>query len=92
MVTVHELRIEQHFLDALLDGTKTFEVRLNDRGYQKGDLLVFWDLGVDVIPTPRRWFKVTYVHSGLGMEHGYVVLGVQPYTKADFELRAGAES
>lgn len=37
----HQLEIETHYLDALIAGTKTFEVRKNDRFYQKGDVLEF---------------------------------------------------
>jgi hypothetical protein len=35
----HFLKVQPPYMDALLDGTKTFEVRKNDRGYQKGDTL-----------------------------------------------------
>lgn len=69
----HELKIEQQFLAALLDGSKTFEVRLNDRGYQKGDVLEFWDSDF----CEFREFEVTYVHSGLGLAPSYVVLAVR---------------
>ena len=74
----HELKIEQHYLDALLDGSKTFEVRINDRGYQKGDILQFH--GYDGVEVSANWksfnFEVTYVHSGLGLAPNYVVMSV----------------
>jgi hypothetical protein len=37
----HVLKIKDVYLDALLSGEKTFEYRVDDRFYQKGDLLVF---------------------------------------------------
>jgi hypothetical protein len=40
-MTVHKLKVQQQYFEALFDGTKTCEVRYNDRDYQVGDLLVF---------------------------------------------------
>lgn len=37
----HQLKIRSAYLDALLRGEKTFEYRINDRFYQKGDVLIF---------------------------------------------------
>jgi hypothetical protein len=34
---VHELKVVPPYFDALCRGTKTFEVRRNDRAYQAGD-------------------------------------------------------
>ena len=68
----HELKIDRVYLDALIDGSKTFEVRYNDRGYQRGDLLRFYDGRIQRF----REFEVTYVHSGLGIKEGWVALAV----------------
>ena len=35
---VHNIKIRESFAEAVMRGDKTFEVRKNDRGYQKGDL------------------------------------------------------
>lgn len=37
----HELKILEPFADAITNGEKTFEVRRNDRNFQKGDLVKF---------------------------------------------------
>lgn len=72
-MTVHDLKIDEPFLDALLDGSKTFEIRYNDRGYQTGDRLEFWhSAGSKFVQ-----FDVTYVLSGHGLKEGYVCLGVK---------------
>lgn len=36
----HELKIEPAYFEAVLSGAKTFEIRYNDRGYQKGDTVI----------------------------------------------------
>lgn len=40
MVT-HRLKVLIKYADAIMDGTKTFEVRKNDRDYEVGDKIVF---------------------------------------------------
>jgi ASC-1-like (ASCH) protein len=72
----HELKIDTAYLDQLVEGSKTFEIRYNDRGYQKGDWLCFCGkkYGSD--------YEVTYVHSGLGLKEGFVALGVKRIDKS----------
>lgn len=40
-MTTHRLKVLIKYADAIMDGTKTFEVRKNDRGYKVGDKIVF---------------------------------------------------
>ena len=35
----HQIKILESFADAVYSGEKNFEVRKNDRGYQKGDVV-----------------------------------------------------
>jgi ASC-1-like (ASCH) protein len=69
----HSLKIEPQYLQNLLDGKKRFEVRINDRDYQVGDELEFWDSDYQ----GYRIFKVLHIHSGLGMKENYVGLSVE---------------
>lgn len=41
----HELKIEPRFYARVADGSKTFEIRDNDRGFQFGDAVILreWD-------------------------------------------------
>jgi len=72
---IHKLKIEANYFKNLLSGIKKVEIRLNDRDYQRGDILQF-DVYLD-----GRWvertFEITHIHSGLGMEGNYVALSVQ---------------
>ena len=38
----HVLKVAPEYWPALVDGSKTFEVRRNDRAYQRGDVLVLY--------------------------------------------------
>ncbi|NOH96267.1 DUF3850 domain-containing protein [Vibrio sp. 99-70-13A1] len=34
---LHQVKIQSEYLDSIIDGKKTFEIRKNDRGYRLGD-------------------------------------------------------
>ena len=77
----HSLKIEPQYLENLLSGKKTAEIRLNDRDYQVGDILEFYNhmasfgSRMDYVS-----FEVTHIHSGLGLKENYVVLSVKHST------------
>ena len=79
----HYIKIRQSFADAVYFGEKTFEVRKNDRGYQKGDVVwfkVLYDsdkLEMTCHPLNSVPYEITYVLSGWGIEDGYVVFGIK---------------
>lgn len=70
---IHELKIEKSYLDKLHDGAKKAEVRLNDRDYQVGDKLCFYNFK----ESSDEFFRITHIHMGLGMKEGYVVLSLE---------------
>ena len=80
---VHMIKIRESFANAVLRGDKTFEIRKNDRGYQKGDSVQFTVLydsdGCEMIdhPLSKNLYEITYVLSGWGIEDGYVVFGIK---------------
>ena len=80
---LHTIKIKESFAEAVLSGDKTFEVRLNDRGYQKGDkvrFIVLYDRGgCENIahPLSKKTYVITYVLSGWGIQEGYVVFGIK---------------
>ena len=79
----HYIKIRQSFADAVYSGEKTFEVRNNDRGYQKGDTVWFTvlrddeNIKVSDHPLNKVPYEITYVLSGWGIEEGYVVFGIK---------------
>ena len=74
----HKLKILPQYYDAVLSGKKPFEVRENYRGFQKGDGLRMrkWDAKAECYLNCSLTATITYVHSGLGVAPGYVVLGL----------------
>ena len=81
MIITHEIKLLETFADAVLDGRKNFEVRENDRGYQRGDTVKF--IVVDKAgkrvehPLETEEFVITYVLSGWEIKDGYVVFGIR---------------
>lgn len=82
----HELKIEKPWADAKLCGDKLFEIRYNDRGFQKGDYIRYTviddahRMSPNKLPHPltQCLFQITYVQWYKGLEPGYVVIGEVP--------------
>lgn len=81
---LHRIKLSEDFAEAVLNGDKSFEIRKNDRGYQKGDTVVFQVVERDnpvfeiaSSPLNGRLFEITYVISGWGLQDGYVVFGIR---------------
>lgn len=73
---IHKIKIEDDYYDQIIAGDKNFEIRFNDRGYNKGDILIFLDeYGIERDEEIK--FKIKYVHSGFGMAENFVVLGIE---------------
>lgn len=77
----HNLKIRIEFCNSVLDGTKCFEVRENDRGFQKGDTVMFNPVDKMGFHIPHeietKVYEITYVLSGWGIKEGYVVFGIK---------------
>ena len=78
---IHELKILKSFADAIISGDKTFEVRHNDRGFQKGDKVRF---KVEDLSEKRedhaiseKLYEITYVLNSWGINEGFVVFSIK---------------
>lgn len=92
---IHELKCHPVSFVRLKDGTKTFEVRVNDRMYQAGDLLHLREWAPSVHPVSallggggytgeELWMLVSFVASGevFGLDLDvHVILAVRPTSK-----------
>lgn len=76
---IHELKIEPKYLSEISNGDKNFEIRKNDRNFQRGDFLALneWEdggyTGESII------VKILYVFSDSRYcKDGYVVMSIKP--------------
>ena len=87
---LHELKILHGYLVDITIGTKTFELRKNDRDYQEGDLIRFIDIGEDDTTTTKcryephidenTLYRITYVLKNVekyGLDKDYCILAIK---------------
>lgn len=74
----HELKILPQYMDAVISGNKTFELRKNDRDFQVGDTFILreWENGKY---TGRHFIQaISYVLKDCpeyGLADGYCIFG-----------------
>jgi hypothetical protein len=78
----HELKTHPPYFGAVLSGAKRFEIRVNDRDYQVGDLVLLreWDpeAGAYTGAVLRRRISYVTEAEGLGLlREGVVVFGME---------------
>lgn len=90
MPTEHILNTLPEYWDAVERGEKTFEVRRDDRGFQRGDTVVLARLdrhasGAVSKSDRRLRFTIGWILTGgqFGIEPGYVVLALHPEAPHD---------
>ncbi len=78
-MTRHELKCWPDYFAAIRAGTKTFEMRRNDRGFQLGDIVVLreFDPATEDYTGQTEERQITYLLSeeGFGFIHGWVAIG-----------------
>ena len=80
----HDIKVWPEFFEALALGLKTWEVRLNDRGYKMGDLLVLreWDPKDGEMTGRALQARVSYVaYNPPGCEAGVVIMSLTEVKK-----------
>lgn len=80
---IHRLKIEEPYANAVVSGDKNFEVRYDDRGYQKGDIVRFQTVNdkgesVDHMINGAEYI-ITYALHGFGIKEGWCVFGIKEY-------------
>lgn len=77
----HLLKVWDEYIFDIATGRKPFEVRRNDRNFQKGDSLTLegYDPIKQAYTDKRVEVDVTYILEGgrFGIETGYVVMGIK---------------
>lgn len=78
-MTHHILKCDLPYFDAVESGDKTFEIRRNDRGYQKGDTISLcpaYEGSPWLFGDPVGLWEITYV-TGFQQKEGFVVFGIK---------------
>lgn len=79
---IHDLKCWPKFYDAILNGTKTFELRADDRSppFEVGDELVLREYEPPAYTGRAARAVVTYVLRGFpGLASGFCILGIGPH-------------
>jgi len=79
MARTHELKCWPSYFEPIRRNEKRFDVRRDDRGFQKGDTVRLreWDSKTQGYTGNDEFRKIKYILTGgqFGIEPGYVVLG-----------------
>ena len=77
MSSIHHVKTWPAYWEAIADGRKTFEIRIDDRRYAEGDTVYHheWDPDASVRTGRVMRAQVGYVLHGpaFGLAHGFVV-------------------
>jgi len=90
----HEIKIEPHYYQSVINGSKTCEIRKDDRDYQVNDKIIFKlltdektvrgfdeEYDGDWLIMNRNVFVITHVLRGgqLGLYQNWVALSIKKY-------------
>lgn len=73
---IHELKIESAHFEAVKERIKSFEIRYNDRGYQKGDSVRLKEYVNSHYTGNNRLVKILYV-TAFQQKENWVVFGFE---------------
>ena len=87
-MTTHDVKCWPEFFCAIEDGTKPFDLRLNNRNYAIGDVCLFREYDPNKNDYTGRSIRrlITYVMEGVGhgaiaplqgLQRGYCILGLR---------------
>ena len=75
----HRLKIMPEFFQAVVDGSKTFELRKDDRGYKVGDELVLCEWDGQAFTGRECRCDISYILKEYdGLNPDYAILGIVP--------------
>lgn len=79
MAKIIELKILPNYYEAVKKGEKTFELRLNDRNYEVGDILILKEYDGSQFSGRSVTVIITYIlqDCGFGLADGYAILSIK---------------
>ena len=86
-MATHKIKAWPDYFKAVVDGSKTFELRKNDRDFHVGDKLELQEYDPLAVSSPytgkKQKVKIKYIISGddegfrFGLQPGYVCMSIQ---------------
>lgn len=85
-MTIHTLKLNDRYFDAVANGIKTFEIRKDDRGFRVGDVLRLYRVNDEGMFTPGSQthpifvvvrYILTHADFPAGIPEGYVVMSIE---------------
>ena len=77
---IHQLKIERKYFSQIFDGSKTFEVRKDDRDYQTGDYLALNEVCEGEYTGFSMLVRVTsLLNDPKFCKSGFVIMSIQSY-------------
>ena len=80
-VKVHSLKTWPEYFEQVKEGLKTFELRKNDRDFNKRDILYLeeWDAKLEQYTGRRLFCKITYILKGpsFGLSKEYCIMSIK---------------
>ena len=95
--TIHELKAWPCYFGAVWSGEKTFEMRVNDRGFMPGDRLLLREYDPDATASPYTGrelkARIGYLLNGgrLGLAEGYCVMSLRDVVATTYAARTGED-
>ena len=78
---LHELKTLPQFFDEIITEMKRFEIRKNDRNFQKGDMLLLREWNGESYTGHTQYARVTYL-TDFEQKPGFVVMSIAPWEPA----------
>ena len=72
---LHKLKTDEESFNAVCCGDKTQEIRLNDRFFEEGDLLLL--IPNDIFNRTKILACITHIQKDYGIKEGYVILSIK---------------
>lgn len=85
---LHKLKIQPQYYKKVVSGEKRFEIRKDDRDFKVGDLIRLQEFENEY--TGRETlYEIIYKLDGgdYGLEKGYCILSIKPYTTKTYITR-----
>lgn len=74
----HEMKLNANYFDAVLSGEKSFEVRRDDRGFQRGDVVILRKWGYDDVFRSCRYLD-RHVGAAIDNEDTHTIRAIISY-------------